>query len=383
MFDPLTDDDRAALARHCRRVVAMPGERVMHWRPKRERQALRTRREAAEAERELERERRGMAPMRDEDHEFDGDAALYVVAEGAVDVVAYRDDDDDDDDGRATAFTAPSSEPRGPAPAERGEVAVTLRRGACFGELEKIFGASPNLRAAVVAVDPNDREDSNPRDVNPDLNPKPAAKPGAVLWAVDGRVLRRKKAFKAMVESMRAQVAAWRPLLDGVAFFADATDAMQRSFLACALRATTFRPREAVAKEGDECAGAWMVMEGEAHAMATLVGGDDALGRRLLAGRRLRVHLLPAWGTAKNRATRPRDGVERCLAFEATMRCGEDVDAARSRRRARTFARMFEKSTRSWRRMRRRRASPRRESRRRANRPVPRRCVRGIRTSRG
>ena len=43
---------------------------------------------------------------------------------------------------------------------------MTLRRGACFGELEKIFGASPNLRAAVVAVDPNDRRDSDPRNLN-------------------------------------------------------------------------------------------------------------------------------------------------------------------------------------------------------------------------
>ena len=262
-FDPLTDDDRAALARHCRRVVAMPGERVMHWRPKRERRALRMRREAAEAERELERERRGMAPMRDEDHEFDPDAALYVVAEGAVDVVAYRDDADDDaddDDGEGDGVHgAVERAARDPPATGAGEVAVTLRRGACFGELEKIFGASPTLRAAVVAVDPND-----------------PTRPGAVLWAVDGRVLRRKKAFKAMVESMRAQVAAWRPLLDGVAFFADgALSPMQRSFLACALRATRFRPREAVAKEGDECAGAWMVMEGEAHAMATLVGGDE------------------------------------------------------------------------------------------------------------
>ena len=352
LFDPLTDDDRAALARHCRRVVAMPGERVMHWRPKRERQALRTRREAAEAERELERERRGMAPMRDEDHEFDPDAALYVVAEGAVDVVAYRDDDDDDDgegDGVHGAFERAA---RDPPPPNAGEVAVTLRRGACFGELEKIFGASPNLRAAVVAVDPNDREDSNPRDVNPDLNPKPAAKPGAVLWAVDGRVLRRKKAFKAMVESMRAQVAAWRPLLDGVAFFADATDAMQRSFLACALRATTFRPREAVAKEGDECAGAWMVMEGEAHAMATLVGGDERWVAGYWPGDGFGFNSL-VWGHGKESGDETEGGVERCLAFEATMRCGEDVDGTELAYVGRvTFARMFEKSTRSWRRMR-------------------------------
>ena len=173
-FDPLTDDDRAALARHCRRVVAMPGERVMHWRPKRERQALRMRREAAEAERELERERRGMAPMRDEDHEFDPDAALYVVAEGAVDVVAYRadDDDDDDDDGEGDGVHgAFERAARDPPPPNAGEVAVTLRRGACFGELEKIFGASPNLRAAVVAVDPNDRRDSDPRNLNPDPDP--------------------------------------------------------------------------------------------------------------------------------------------------------------------------------------------------------------------
>ena len=361
-FDPLTDDDRAALARHCRRVVAMPGERVMHWRPKRERQALRMRREAAEAERELERERRGMAPMRDEDHEFDPDAALYVVAEGAVDVVAYRDDADDDaddDDGEGDGVHgAVERAARDPPATGAGEVAVTLRRGACFGELEKIFGASPNLRAAVVAVDPNDREDSNPRDVNPDLNPKPAAKPGAVLWAVDGRVLRRKKAFKAMVESMRAQVAAWRPLLDGVGFFADATDAMQRSFLACVLRTTTFRPREAVAKEGDECAGAWMVMEGEAHAMAKLVGGEEKWVAGYWPGDGFGFNSL-VWGhgthleednafEGDNNASegdKVGDKVERCLAFEATMRCGEDVDGTELAFVGReTFARMFEKS---------------------------------------
>ena len=37
IFDPLTDDDRAALARQCRRCVALPGERVLQWRTKRER----------------------------------------------------------------------------------------------------------------------------------------------------------------------------------------------------------------------------------------------------------------------------------------------------------------------------------------------------------
>ena len=51
IFDPLTDDDRAALARQCRRCVALPGERVMYWRTKRERAVLRQARDAAEAER--------------------------------------------------------------------------------------------------------------------------------------------------------------------------------------------------------------------------------------------------------------------------------------------------------------------------------------------
>ena len=81
------------------------------------------------------------------------------------------------------------------------------------------------------------------------------------------------------------------------AFFADATDAMQRSFLACVLRTTTFRPREAVAKEGDECAGAWMVMEGEAHAMAKLVGGDERWVAGYWPGSGFGFNSL-VWGTA-------------------------------------------------------------------------------------
>ena len=101
IFDPLTDDDRAALARQCRRCVALPGERVLQWRTKRERAVTRQARDAAEAERELERERAGQAPLRDEDYEFDPDTALYVVAEGAVEIIIHHDDDDDEEEEEA------------------------------------------------------------------------------------------------------------------------------------------------------------------------------------------------------------------------------------------------------------------------------------------
>ena len=275
IFDPLTDDDRAALARQCRRCVALPGERVLQWRTKRERAVTRQARDAAEAERELERERAGQAPLRDEDYEFDPDTALYVVAEGAVEIIIHHDDDDEEEEeAKNTAVRRLK---------DSNSVVCTLRRGGCFGELERIFGMGADVRATVVAVDPN--ADQSPDD--PTSSPK-----AAVMWAIDGRTLRRKRAFKAMVHAMAEQVAAWTPLLDGVPFFSECTTQTQRAFLACALRSTRFTPREAIAKEGDECSGAWMVMEGEAHAMVPLVGGDEKWVAGVLAGRRLRFQLF-------------------------------------------------------------------------------------------
>ena len=330
IFDPLTDDDRAALARQCRRCVALPGERVMYWRTKRERAVLRQARDAAEAERELERERAGQAPLRDEDYEFDPDTALYVVAEGAVDIIVHHDDGDDDDDDETNTAVRRLK--------ESNSVVCTLRRGGCFGELERIFGMGADVRATVVAVDPN--ADQSPDD--PTSSPK-----AAVLWAIDGRTLRRKRAFKAMVHAMAEQVAAWTPLLDGVPFFSECTTQTQRAFLACALRSTRFTPREAIAKENDECSGAWMVMEGEAHAMVPLVGGDE----KWVAG------YWPGDGFGFNSLTWGHELHEPCLTFEANMRCGEDPNGAELAYVGReTFRRMFAGSHDTWRLMRERAA---------------------------
>ena len=332
IFDPLTDDDRAALARQCRRCVALPGERVLQWRTKRERAVLRQARDAAEAERELERERAGQAPLRDEDYEFDPDTALYVVAEGAVEIIIHHDDDDDEDDDDETNTAVRRVK-------DSNSVVCTLRRGGCFGELERIFGMGADVRATVVAVDPN-AADQSPDD--PTSSPK-----AAVLWAIDGRTLRRKRAFKAMVHAMAEQVAAWTPLLDGVPFFSECTTQTQRAFLACALRSTRFTPREAIAKENDECSGAWMVMEGEAHAMVPLVGGDE----KWVAG------YWPGDGFGFNSLTWGHELHEPCLTFEANMRCGEDPNGAELAYVGReTFRRMFAGSHDTWRLMRERAA---------------------------
>ena len=168
-----------------------------------------------------------------------------------------------------------------------------------------------------------------------------------MLWAIDGRTLRRKRAFKAMVHAMAEQVAAWTPLLDGVPFFSECTTQTQRAFLACALRSTRFTPREAIAKENDECSGAWMVMEGEAHAMVPLVGGDE----KWVAG------YWPGDGFGFNSLTWGHELHEPCLTFEANMRCGEDPNGAELAYVGReTFRRMFAGSHDTWRLMRERAA---------------------------
>ena len=167
------------------------------------------------------------------------------------------------------------------------------------------------------------------------------------MWAIDGRTLRRKRAFKAMVHAMAEQVAAWTPLLDGVPFFSECTTQTQRAFLACALRSTRFTPREAIAKENDECSGAWMVMEGEAHAMVPLVGGDE----KWVAG------YWPGDGFGFNSLTWGHELHEPCLTFEANMRCGEDPNGAELAYVGReTFRRMFAGSHDTWRLMRERAA---------------------------
>ena len=154
------------------------------------------------------------------------------------------------------------------------------------------------------------------------------------------------------------------PLLDGVAF--SPTPTTRCSVFACALRATTFRPREARRARKETSARAWMVMEG-AHAMATLVGGDDG-GRRYSAGRRLRVQLARVGARHPDPGVRPRwrsrtvPGVR----GDDEMRRGRRRDGARVSSAGDVCA-MFKVDARGVE-CGRRRASPRRESWRRANR---------------
>ena len=233
LFDALTEDDLDALADVMRRVEVKAGKRVLRHKPKSERDRASKRGVMTSlfgAGKAKHKPAAPPPPLPDDDT-FDRDEALYVVDSGSLDVSVG-------DDG----------------------VAVTLHPGDAVGELEKLFLAPRDRAVSVVA--------------NTD----------AVLWAVPGHLLRRKKGFKAVVAKAVATRAAWDPLLVAVPLLASALTPFQRAFLAAKLHPFRFESHEPVAMEDEEAHECWMLMEGECVAYAALVGGDERRVRKFFPG---------------------------------------------------------------------------------------------------
>ena len=256
LFDALTEDDLDALADVMRRVVVKAGKRVLRHKPKSERDRASKRGVVTSlfGAGKAKRKPAARPPPPPDDDKFDRDEALYVVDSGSLDVSVG-------DDG----------------------VAVTLHPGDAVGELDKLFLAPRDRAVSVVA--------------NTD----------AVLWAVPGHLLRRKRGFKAVVAKATATRAAWDPLLVSVPLLASALTPFQRAFLAAKLRPRRFESHEPVAMEDEEAHECWMLMEGECVAYAALVGGDERRVRKFFPGEPFAEASLARVG----------------LAYEHTVRAGE------------------------------------------------------------
>ena len=233
LFDAMTEDDLDALAGVMRRVEVKAGKRVLRHEPKSERDRASKRGVVTSlfGAGKAKGKPAARAPPPPDDDTFDRDEAFYVVDSGSLDVSV----------------------------ADEG-VAVTLHPGDAVGELDKLFLAPRDRSVTVVA--------------NVD----------AVLWAVPGRTLRRKRGFKAVVAKAAATRAAWDPLLVAVPLLASALTPFQRAFLTAKLRPRRFESHEPVATEDEEARECWMLMEGECAAYAALVGGDERRVRKLFPG---------------------------------------------------------------------------------------------------
>ena len=215
LFDAMTEDDLDALAGVMRRVEVKAGKRVLRHEPKSERDRASKRGVVTSlfGAGKAKGKPAARAPPPPDDDAFDRDEAFYVVDSGSLDVSV----------------------------ADEG-VAVTLHPGDAVGELDKLFLAPRDRSVTVVA--------------NVD----------AVLWAVPGRTLRRKRGFKAVVAKAAATRAAWDPLLVAVPLLASALTPFQRAFLTAKLRPRRFESHEPVATEDEEARECWMLMEGECAA---------------------------------------------------------------------------------------------------------------------
>ena len=217
LFDAMTEDDLDALAGVMRRVEVKAGKRVLRHEPKSERDRASKRGVVTSLFGAGKAKGKPAARARPppDDDAFDRDEAFYVVDSGSLDVSV----------------------------ADEG-VAVTLHPGDAVGELDKLFLAPRDRSVTVVA--------------NVD----------AVLWAVPGRTLRRKRGFQAVVAKAAATRAAWDPLLVAVPLLASALTPFQRAFLTAKLRPRRFESHEPVATEDEEARECWMLMEGECAAYA-------------------------------------------------------------------------------------------------------------------
>ena len=181
-----------------------------------------------------------------------------------------------------------------------GNVVLTLRQGGGFGELDRVFDA-PDLNIVVVAVTP------------------------CTLWAIDGRTLRRRAAL-----AMAKQRAAWDRILGNVHLLR-ALMPLQRAFLSGIMHVLQFKPGNVVATEGDEGEGVWMLMQGEAGAVADLVGGGEKVVATYEPGGNFGEASL----------------VEEGLYFEATVKCG-NVDATLGFISREDFTHMFHRNETIW-----------------------------------
>ena len=302
LFDAMTEDDLDALAGVMRRVEVKAGKRVLRHEPKSERDRASKRGVVTSlfGAGKAKGKPAARAPAPPDDDAFDRDEAFYVVDSGSLDVSV----------------------------ADEG-VAVTLHPGDAVGELDKLFLAPRDRPVTVVA--------------NVD----------AVLWAVPGRTLRRKRGFKAVVAKAAATRAAWDPLLVAVPLLASALTPFQRAFLTAKLRPRRFESHEPVATEDEEARECWMLMEGECVAYAALVSGDERRVRKLFPGDHFAEASLARLG----------------LDYEHTVRAGAN-GAELARLRADDFSAAFGRSATSGRRGRVRRGDGRRRVERR---PRPRR----------
>ena len=276
LFDAMTEDDLDALAGVMRRVEVKAGKRVLRHEPKSERDRASKRGVVTSlfGAGKAKGKPAARAPPPPDDDAFDRDEAFYVVDSGSLDVSV----------------------------ADEG-VAVTLHPGDAVGELDKLFLAPRDRSVTVVA--------------NVD----------AVLWAVPGRTLRRKRGFKAVVAKAAATRAAWDPLLVAVPLLASALTPFQRAFLTAKLRPRRFESHEPVATEDEEARECWMLMEGECAAYAALVGGDERRVRKLFPGDHFAEASLARLG----------------LDYEHTVRAGAN-GAELARLRAEDFSAAFGRS---------------------------------------